>query len=532
MKTALKRLITTIACVAVSLTAIFATVGCGDNKGGEATFEDSGVITLEDNGALLTNPDMGWNLSYYMNTITPPPLKQGDYLDNFPCSTVFFRVGWNYIEPEEGKFNWEFTDKIAEEWIKKGKRVAFCWAVTFLGDQSTPLWVKDAGAQGAEYTYVQQEVDGVLDEYVAYERDGVMHTVGEAFALTRFSEDMHNWILNKGDRQDPNYNNGQEVALHDVEKYRSSWVPYYDDPIFLEKWENFLKAAAARYDTPEYADNVEFIEIGSFGDWGEGHASFSHLNPITSSIVKTHIGLYHKYFKNIQIQINDDVVDGKEELITLSKEYGFGVSDHSVQTGDQFNKLGNASVCAFYYSTHPVLLENHNGTTFKEEYYKSVNSCHATYARINVNPYQTMGSEWLDKITLRLGYRLVYTEVKVSEISAGKDVHFEFTMKNAGAAPCYAGGNPTFYIINSLGQVVGKGISEFNVKDLKTGATAEAAKNQTGKAVISLPKDLPGGEYRIAVSVTLNGEDYYNLPLENKIENKQRYSVATFNIDY
>ena len=46
------------------------------------------------------------------------------------------------------------------------------------------------------------------------------------------------------------------------------WEPDYNDPVFLEKLDHFLAAMAARYDgNPE----VAFIDVGSFGVWGEGH---------------------------------------------------------------------------------------------------------------------------------------------------------------------------------------------------------------------------------------------------------------------
>ncbi len=46
--------------------------------------------------------------------------------------------------------------------------------------------------------------------------------------------------------------------------------PDYGDPLYLEKHGRFIKALAARYDgNPQ----IEFIDIGSYGIWGEWHAS-------------------------------------------------------------------------------------------------------------------------------------------------------------------------------------------------------------------------------------------------------------------
>jgi hypothetical protein len=50
------------------------------------------------------------------------------------------------------------------------------------------------------------------------------------------------------------------------------WDPDYLDPVFLAKLDRFLAAMALRYDGNP---NVAFIDVGSFGMWGEGHTGFS-----------------------------------------------------------------------------------------------------------------------------------------------------------------------------------------------------------------------------------------------------------------
>lgn len=500
--------------------------GCDTATGGE------NVIKLKDNGKILTNPNMGFNFTYYANTIYAfnEYLNEGDYLDDFPCDTVFFRIGWNYIEPEEGKFNWEYTDKIANEWIARGKNIAFCWAVTFPGDQSTPLWVKDAGAQGVQYTYVPEVQEDGTTQYMFRNilPDGSTGTGGLMFS--NLDRDVKDFVLNRGDRKDPNYNNGQEVEEGDYENYRGSWVVNYDDPVFLEKWENFLKAAAERYDNNPA---VQFIEIGSFGDWGEGHPSYTHGNPITETMKKTHIDLYLKYFKNVQIMVNDDAI-GDTSLVTYARDNGIGLSDHSVQVpipntpGE--GRYGNVALSKLFYRERPILLEHHNGTTFMETYYNSIIDCHATFARINCDPYMAKASPWKDKIALKLGYRLVFSEVKFPALAAGETVQFEFTMTNEGAAPCYDGGNPTFYLVDSLGRVHATAVSEFDVKDLSVAERGETAEAMSGTATMQLPDALIPDDYYICVAVTKDGEDTYNLPLDHQDGTRKRYQIATFTV--
>jgi hypothetical protein len=69
------------------------------------------------------------------------------------------------------------------------------------------------------------------------------------------------------------------------------WDPGFRRPVFLAKLENFLKAMAARYDGNP---NVAYIDIGSFGLWGEGHTVASSHVPQeqTREIVKQHIDLH------------------------------------------------------------------------------------------------------------------------------------------------------------------------------------------------------------------------------------------------
>ena len=74
-----------------------------------------------------------------------------------------------------------------------------------------------------------------------------------------------------------------------VDREGPFWEPDYDDPVFLEKLDRFLAAAAARYDgNPE----VAFIDVGSFGVWGEGHTFASTQLKYPAEVVKKHIDLH------------------------------------------------------------------------------------------------------------------------------------------------------------------------------------------------------------------------------------------------
>ena len=175
-------------------------------------------ITVQpaDNGQALVNPGMGWTLQFYSNVIENygSQLEPSDTLDDWPgLSTIYLRVPWSFLEPQEGRFNWSLFDTPTQRWVAKGKKIAIRVSCCEGSCRyATPKWVRDAGAKGIDFEF------------------------------------------GKGPR--PN---------------RPLWEPDYLDPVVLAKLDHFLAALARRYDGNP---NVAFIDIGSFGMWGEGHTGF------------------------------------------------------------------------------------------------------------------------------------------------------------------------------------------------------------------------------------------------------------------
>ena len=78
-----------------------------------------------------------------------------DTLDWFPgCSTVYMRVLWNDIEPEEGEYRWDFFDSAAQNWIAKGKKIALRIICCNQTETAVPQYVRDAGAKGEWFQYI------------------------------------------------------------------------------------------------------------------------------------------------------------------------------------------------------------------------------------------------------------------------------------------------------------------------------------------------------------------------------------------
>jgi hypothetical protein len=200
----------------------------------------------------LANPDKGWYHHYFDNTVEKYLLKDDAELTQFPgMDHIYLRLAWSYLEPAEGRFNWGVVDEPIAKWTARGLGVAFRISCKETGANrieqqfATPRWVRDAGAQGGHFVKRQPA--------------------------------------------------GPEAP----------WEPVYDDPVFLAKLEKFLAAFAARYDGRPW---LRYVDIGSFGDWGEGHTSSGSGRKYSYDALARHVDLHLKYFKQTLLVISDDYV--------------------------------------------------------------------------------------------------------------------------------------------------------------------------------------------------------------------------------
>ena len=202
----------------------------------------------------LANPHKGWYHHFPDNHLNKYQIARDAELLEFPgMDHLYIRLAWAYLEPAEGQFNWKVIDELIDKWTRHGLGIAFrisCKETSVDRPEqqfATPRWVKEAGAAGGFY------------------RSG-------------------------------------KPAGPDA-----PWEPVFDDSIFLEKLEHFLVAFASRYDGQPW---LRYVDIGSLGDWGEGHTWAGSRKEYGFPQRKRHVDLYLKYFKKSQLVISDDFVFG------------------------------------------------------------------------------------------------------------------------------------------------------------------------------------------------------------------------------
>ncbi len=449
------------------------------------------VVRPQDDGRALLNPGMGWTMHFYSNLTKNygSRLKPSDTLDWFPgCSTIYLRLPWSYIEPEEGKFNWAIVDTPAQRWIAKGKKISFRFTCCESWLRwATPEWVHRAGAKGINYDYGKgPNADGKL------------------------------------------------------------WAPVYDDPIFLEKLGKFLAEAGKRYDGNP---NVEFIDVGTFGMWGEGHTGFDMRlsQSETDRMSKIHIDLHKKYFPKTLLCVSDDISGHNSKAPWPGIEYalsqGVTLRDDSIMVQPKPNQWFHADMAQLFWPTLPVILEHeHYGPSKErkawsgEDLLRSVEEYHASFMSIHHFPEQLLeeNKDAIAAVNKRLGYRLQLRELTFPKsVNIAEPFNVDWTWANVGVAPCYRGGYPALTLQDAEAGIVSVLVEDgFDARSLPVGppgkAETKSFKSDFRVGLIA-PKTV-AGTYDVFVSVgRRNGTPTIALPLSDD-DGQRRYKIGTINV--
>lgn len=342
----------------------------------------------------LVNPGMGWVFYYYDNSNwnygadTAP----GDTLDWFPgCSTIYFRLPWRDLEPTEGDVRWDVIDSVAQPWIAAGKQIAFRFTCSESAYEfAVPEWLPSAGAKGS-------------------------------FHVLRRSGDS-----------------GRRV-----------YEPDYLNPVFLAKLDNFLAAAGRRWNGNPA---VAFVDVGSFGMWGEGHTVFTSNLPRerTDEIALVHARLHKKHFPDTPVIVSDDVAGHQnmaddDPLLVKMRELGIGLRDDSIMVAKRPNQWFHASWARrFAEAGLPVVVESRHffADRDKDCWYEgglleSTLAYRASFQGIHWWPDELLklNRAEIEKTNLRLGYRFVLKEASwPASVRVGEAFDIQTTWLNAGVA--------------------------------------------------------------------------------------------------
>jgi hypothetical protein len=310
----------------------------------------------------------------------------------YPESSIaYFRWYWEELEPQEGKFNWKMVDSVLARAKEHGQRLA-TRIMPANGREGVPDWYKKMGAKGYEYVAESTQHAG---------------------------------------------------------KTTPSWMPDHADPLYIKYMGRLVKEFAKRYDgNPD----IDHIDIGSYGHWGEWHLSFvKEKQSYPFELKKTIIDWYLDNFKKTPLVICEDAEDGLEYATQNGSgwradcmgDYGppnnWNLMTRYLKLPEMYPSVGEA------WKTRPVAFET---CSTMESWFQAdrdiefiYSVCLELHTSVLNNKSTPIPPEWwpaTDKFLKRMGYRLVPRLIRHEKwLSPGDTMNFEMELDNIGVAPPY-----------------------------------------------------------------------------------------------
>ena len=323
----------------------------------------------------------------------------------FPYSVAYFRLNWDEIEPAEGQFDWRLIDQSLQAWAKRGARIAFRIMTANAhskGYYCSPKWLFDAGCRSYDY------VAGGADPTEGGKR------------ITRVEPD-------------------------------------YGDRLFLEKHGRFIGALAKRYDGNP---GIEFIDIGSYGIWGEWHTRHPQPWPVRKQIIDMYLNGFHK---TALASMSDDA-----EALAYALSHGAGFRRDGVGSPwHEANWIGSkkyAAVTGFadHWKKAPVVFEwygnydylRQRGWSF-DRAVEFMKANHVTFINDNVGRVPVEQMPKLQQLARLAGYRFVLREVfHPVRVAPGKTLAVNMKWSNVGVGKLYRQYVLTLCLLDAKGTIV------------------------------------------------------------------------------
>ena len=364
----------------------------------------------------------------------------------FPYSVAYFRLNWEDLEPAEGQYRWQLIDEAMTAWAKRDARIAFRIMTTNAhskGYYCSPKWLFDAGCKSYDYLAGGDDI-----------------TSG-----------------------------GARIARIE---------PDYGDPIYLEKHGRLIQALAERYDgNPQ----IEFLDIGSYGIWGEWHTKHPQPWPVRKRIIDMYLDGFRK---TPLVSMSDDA-----EALGYALPHGTGFRRDGVGSPwHEANWIGSkkyaevqgfadqwkrAPVVFEWYGPYDYLLQR--GWSFDRALdFMAAN--HVTFINDNVGKVPPDQMPKLKQIGRRAGYRFVLRKVSHPDsVAPGEVLPVTLKWSNVGVGKLYRRYPLVLYLLDSKGAIVCQQTqADINPADWLPG-------DHSSTGTLRLPASLPAGQYTLGLAL-------------------------------
>ena len=466
--------------------------------------------SVADDKRVLKNPHKGWYWHFVdngmRNGLYRDKTPDGETYKTFPgLNHLYLRLDWADIQPDSpDEFNWNEVDEIMDKWGKLGYKFSFRICCNECDESmcfATPKWLYEMGCKGMFYPPTPEE----CPEWYEYDE-----SIGRIV-----------------DPNDPNT------------KFHLVWEPDYGDELFLKYLDKFLENFAAKFDNDP---RVEFVDLGSYGNWGEGHVYHTSKKSAPLEVLKKHAYLHKKHFKNKLVLMNDDYIsclnhytsEERQELYDFCMSLGLGIRDDSIMVSyyrKRYHALKEAELFDRMYENGPVDIEFAHMKTYTRNISKdglgiveAIKRTRATFCGFHTYP-----EDWLKEyyhlteyLANRLGYWYIINTVSHNgTMYKSAPCAFVFELENMGFAKAY-------YKYRLILSLVNKNTGEkyeFENPDFDN-RLIEGGEKSDVKIFGELDEKASEGIYLVNIKM-LEGNSVIELALKESIKNEDgSYTVS------
>ena len=322
-----------------------------------------------------------------------------------------------------------------------------------------------------------------------------------------------------------------------------AYAPVWDDSIYIWAAKEFAKALAEKYDGDP---RIEYIDVRTFGEWGEWHTShmLGSVMP-ADSVLKDMLDYYASVFKKTQLVLPSngfgDVYTHALDLGITKRDDGFiGIPGRPDTLLRAYN--ANLPTIAENIAGYRTMLANDDlipGGTQKwtaERWVDAITTAHLTYYVLDQDNdcgyyFYKDNKALADSMSKVVGYNFTVTRAELLTIAGADNAAstaensadtaagnvatntLNITIKNTGVAPCFF----DVYLVAEFVDSTGKALAQIGeTVHIPKGIFKDGASQDFSFTYKVMPSAVPAGEANLAtqpgVSVALSlyeSEDAY-----------------------
>ena len=363
------------------------------------------------------------------------------------------------------------------------------------------LW-KEFEPKRGEYNY--KFIEDILDRARAHSQTLIFRLMAHS---TRSCDDVPEWLKNI--IPCPERPAGKRVKDSPT------------DPLFVELFLLAIRRFGERFDSDP---TLDCVDISLPGAWGEGH----NLEAYGDDILERIVDVYEDVFKNTQLIAQA----GRPDLIRYAERFapvgwrGDGIGSPLHMKDIYPEKVAKISDV---WQKAPVSFESYWWLCEWQRKGWDINDiirCTLDWHLSSFNPKSMpIPYEWKDKIEdwiAKMGYHFTIKSFDYPKnVASGETARFDIVIENVGVAPAYRKLPAYIRLKGDKGEK--EILTDLDVREIMPGVKEE-------RIVISIPNDIPLGEYEIGFALTCEHTPMVYLATD-AVRDGKYYTLAKINVN-